>query len=306
MPLSLAQLPTPTQYLSRLSARLGAEVWIKRDDLTGFGLSGNKVRKLELLLNDALERGCHSVVTCGGIQSNHCRATALAARQLGLEPILLLRGAAPAIPEANLLLDHLLGAEIHFCNADDYRWKRDQLMQEIARPDSYIIPEGGSNGLGALAFARASAEVKEGPFDAVICAVGTGGTLTGLALGAELGPIMGIAVCEDRTAFRQRVDQIAADATNFGLGTLPPIGQGWDIIEGYQGPAYAIATPEIWDTIRLLARLEGVLLDPVYTGKAMHALVTEVQKGNWGQRLLFWHTGGAFGLFGRGKEVVTM
>lgn len=306
----LARLPTPLVPLRRLSEALGRsvssgrppavlEVWCKRDDLTGIGLTGNKVRKLEVLLADALAKGADTVVTTGGVQSNHARATAVACRQLGLRPVLLLRGEDPAVPEANLLLDRLLGAEIRWCTPEEYRTRRNERMAEIAAElgGAYVIPEGGSNGLGALGYVAAAAEVAaDGPFDHVVVAVGSGGTLAGLAMGADLGPVHGVAVCDDRAYFTARVRAIAAEAGR-------PLSDRWDVVEGYQGPAYGVATPGIWDTIALVARTEGLLLDPVYTGKAMHALVSEVRAGRWGGRILFWHTGGVFGLFGRGGEV---
>jgi D-cysteine desulfhydrase len=306
----LALGPTPLVPLRRLSAHLGVEVFAKRDDLTGFELSGNKVRKLELLLGDALARGADCVLTTGGAQSNHARATALAARQLGLAPFLLLRGERPDAPDSNLLLDALAGAAIRWCSPDDYRHRRDAILASWAdalRADGrrpYIIPEGGSNGLGAIAFARAAAELSaqlDGPIDRVVVAVGSGGTLAGLALGALPCPVSGVAVCDDAAYFSARVRAIAAEASALGAPPLPE--SGWEVVEGWQGPAYAVATPEIWETIALVARLEGLLLDPVYTGKAMHALRGEVLAGRWGGRIVFWHTGGAFGLFGRGAEL---
>ena len=303
----LALLPTPLVPLRRLSEALGADVWCKRDDLTGVGLTGNKVRKLEVLLADALAAGADTVITTGGIQSNHARATAVAARQLGLRPVLLLRGEPPPVPDGNLLLDLLVGAEVRWCTPEEYRTARDARMAEIARElraagaRPYVIPEGGSNGLGALGYVRAAEEVAGAGerFDHVICAVGSGGTLAGLALGPRIGLVHGIAVCDDRATFSARVHAIARE-----LGrALPAEGDRWEVTEGWQGPGYGLATGEIWDTIALVARLEGLLLDPVYTGKAMHALVSEVRAGRWAGRLLFWHTGGVFGLFGRGGEL---
>lgn len=311
-PLELSRLPTPVQVLPRLSAHLGVEVHTKRDDLTGFELSGNKVRKLDLLLADALEGGADTVITCGGLQSNHCRATAAACRRLGLDPVLLLRGELPAEPESNVLIDTLLGAELRTCTAEAYRERRDALMGELAddlrragrRP--YVVPEGGSNGLGAVGYALAAEELAtqiDGPYDAVFVAVGSGGTLAGLALGPDVGPVHGVAVCDDRAYFSARVTQIAAEAAAYGLGPLPAEGGRWRVVEGYQGPGYAVADAAIWGTIRLVARLEGLLVDPVYTGKAMHALVSEALAGRVRGRVLFWHTGGGFGLFGRGREL---
>jgi D-cysteine desulfhydrase len=303
---ALAQTPTPLQRLSRLSQALGADVWIKRDDLTGSVLSGNKVRKLELLLGDAVAQGCDIVLTTGGLQSNHARATAWAARSIGIEAGLLLRGTLPAVPEGNLLLDRLAGAQLRTCTAEEYRWERDALLASWAgelrgkgrRP--YVVPEGGSNALGSAAYTAAPSE-QEALWNAAhhVVAVGSGGTLAGLAMAGVPGQVHGIAVCDDAATFEARVSAIAADAAAWGL--TPPRDGGWEVIEGFQGPAYAVATPEIWETIAWVARLEGIALDPVYTGKAMHALVQRA--AGWSGRIVFWHTGGMFGLFGRGAEI---
>ncbi|MEZ4235525.1 MAG: pyridoxal-phosphate dependent enzyme [Myxococcota bacterium] len=170
----------------------------------------------------------------------------------------------------------------------------------------YVVPEGGSNGLGALGYVEAAREVAAlqlERFDGVVCAVGSGGTLAGLALGPDLGPVHGVAVCDDRATFAPRVEAIAGEALGYGVAPLGREGERWSVVEGYQGPAYAVATDEIWATIARVARTEGLLLDPVYTGKAMHALLSEARAGRWRGRWLFWHSGGAFGLFGRGSEV---
>ncbi len=307
--LDLARLPTPVQPLPRLSAAIGVEVHVKRDDLTGLGLSGNKIRKLERLLAAAVAEGADTVLTTGGLQSNHCRATALAARRLGLEPGLLLRGALPSTPDANLLLDRLAGAALRTCTPEDYRHRRDALLAawaqelEAAGRRPYIIPEGGSNGLGSLAYVDAARELRDqgADYDHVVVAVGSGGTLAGLALGGLPGTVHGVAVCDDAAFFTARVRAIADEVAELGGPSLPA--SGWEVVEGFQGPAYAVATPRTWDAIQRLARLEGLLLDPVYTGKAMEALLARVGEGAWRGRILFWHTGGAFGLFGRGHEL---
>lgn len=297
--IELARLPTPVHPLRRLSAEVGAELWVKRDDLTGFGLSGNKVRKLVRLLAEALEQGADTVITCGGLQSNHCRATAIACRQLGLEPVLLLRGLSEARGRrANLLLDHLMGATLHSCTAQEYSEARDERMEQLAtalraqgrRP--YIVPEGGSNLLGALAFRDAVGELQQ-DFDRVVVAVGSGGTLAGLAM-APLNEVVGIAVCDDAPTFEARVRAIAGDT--------PLQARRWWVDDRYKGPAYGVATPAIWASIRLAARLEGLLTDPCYTGKALHAVLEECRKGAYLGRTLFWHTGGAFALFDEAGE----
>ena len=315
-PLDLARLPTPLERLDRTSARLGLDVWVKRDDLTGFALSGNKVRKLAWLLADAVRGGATALVTTGGIQSNHCRATAACAARLGLRCVLLLRGAppGPADLDGNLLLDALFGAEIRWCTPEGYR-DREARMAAIAaglRADGevpYTIPEGGSNALGALGFARACGELRAqappGGFDSVVCAVGSGGTLAGLAMGGLQGRVLGIAVCDDAPTFRRRVGDIARAAAPLGLHLPPPGPDTWDVLGGWRGPAYAQTTPAAWRQHAAFSRETGLLLDPVYTGKAWAAVedLAVRDPARLGRRVLFWHTGGGFGLFGRGAEL---
>jgi D-cysteine desulfhydrase len=303
--LTLARLPTPLEPMPRFSAWLGAEVWVKRDDLTGLELSGNKVRKLELLLTDAQAAGADTIITCGGLQSNHCRATAAACRRLGLRPVLLLRGDVDAVPESNHLLDRLYGADLHACTPAEYSLQREGIMALLAgwheghgrRP--YVIPEGGSNAIGSWAYALAIEELGDARFDGVFAATGSGGTLAGLAMGRDVGPVIGVAVCDDAAYFEAKVRAIAAEGGR-------PVHERWRVLDAYKGPAYGVADDATWEAIRVVARTEGLLLDPVYTGKAMAALIGEVRAGRAAGRLLFWHTGGAFGLFGRGAEIAAL
>jgi len=310
----LASHQTPLHPLPRLSEAWGAELWIKRDDLTGFGLSGNKVRKLEYLVAAALEEGADTLITTGGTQSNHCRATAVAARQHGLDVHLVLRGQRPEhTAEGNLLLNQLLGATVHWLSPEVSNTDRDAEMQHLAtllrhegkRP--YVIPEGGSNGLGAMGYVRAAQEAMTQftlPMQGVVSAIGSGGTLAGMAMGFQGAPkAYGVAVCDDAAYFRDRVQAIGAATHALGGPLLAPAGTTWDVLDGFQGPGYAQATPEIWATIAEMAHLEGIFVDPAYTGKALHALKTKLLQGEWSGRWLFWHTGGGFGLFGRGEEV---
>ena len=293
--------PTPLHPLERVGDALGIELWCKRDDLTGFGLGGNKVRKLDHLLTDAVERGCRRVVTCGGVQSNHARATAVACRMLGLEPVLLLRGEPPEVPDGNLLLDQLLGAELHFVDQDGYDDRR-RRMEELAGPRGYVIDEGGSNGLGALGFVDARAELERQAvahrvrFDTILVAVGSGGTLAGLAAGDGPARTVGVCVCDDAPTFHAIVERID--------GELRPLGHAvgrYELVEGFQGPGYGLTTPEQLAAMARLARREGVLTDPTYTGKAWWALEQLAAEGRLGERVCFWHTGGVFGWFGRGE-----
>lgn len=307
-PLRLARQPTPLQPLRRLSAELGVELWIKRDDLTGAGLSGNKVRKLEYLLADAVSKGATTVITCGGIQSNHCRATALAARMVGLRPVLLLRGTPPEPDQidGNLLLDVILGAEVRWTDPAGYQ-RRDAIMADIADElrsageVPYVIPEGGSNALGAMGFVKAGQELAAQcdalgfSFDTVVSATGSGGTLAGLAMSGVESRMLGVAVCDDRAYFCAKVEAIAAEAGR-------PLSSDWDVLEGAQGRGYALSTPDELRAQARMAREEGILLDPVYTGKAWCGLLGRLRAdpGAFGGRVLLWHTGGLFGVFGRG------
>lgn len=323
--LPLARSNTPLEHLDALSDELGVDLWVKRDDLTGSHLSGNKVRKLDFLLADAVAQGATHVITCGGVQSNHARATALAARPLGLTPILLLRTPTgspdelPSPPTGNVLLDRLAGATIVTISPEDYRNARAERMATLAeslrqqghRP--YVVPEGGSNALGALGYVACAREINAqlgdlGPADVVVAATGSGGTLAGLALGFEdLGAktrAVGFAVCDDAAYFSAIVDRLAADAQVFGLPVLSK--DRYAVNDHYVGHGYARSTPhEIAFLAETLAR-HGLALDPVYTNKAFMGLLDTLRNapgtltadGSPPRRVVFVHTGGIFGLFG--------
>lgn len=218
-----------------------------------------------------------------------------------MRPVLLLRGERPTIPDGNLLLDVLADAELHFCTPEVYRDARNERMAAIAEQLAdagevpYVIPEGGSNALGSSAFIDAADELEE-VYDHVFVAVGSGGTLAGLAMSALQGRLHGIAVCDDTPTFTAIVERIAAEAGR-------PLTADWSVDDRFKGPAYGVSTPEQWRTIQQAARLEGLLVDPTYTGKALHALAATARSGEIGGKVLFWHTGGAFGLFGRGADL---
>ncbi len=311
--LKLAHLPTPLFRHDALDHIVGAEVWVKRDDMTGGPEAGNKIRKLEYLLAAAVNTQARAVITCGGVQSNHARATAILARRLGLRPVLLLRtadGAAPAHRVGNLLLDALVGAELRFITPAQYQL-RDALMQQLAAElaatgePAYVIPEGGSNGLGALGYIDAMAEVRAqldagdagGPaaFDAVIHACGSGGTAAGVCLGAGLHGVaeyaIAIAVCDDRAYFERRIEQIVAEAMQLLQTSLPHARAS--VLDQWKGPAYAVPSEDQARFIARIARETGLLLDPAYTGKAMFGLAQLSPKP---KRVLFLHTGGLPGL----------
>ncbi len=318
--IELARTPTPIQFLSRLSEEVGVEIHVKRDDLTGVELSGNKVRKLEFLLRDALDQGARRVYTCGGIQSNHARATAAAAARLGLSSLLFLRVRTepPAHAEGNVLLDLLAGAEITHITPEEYR-RADELMAARAvteDPPAYPIPEGGSNALGALGYARAVEEIVKQErelgitFDAVVHACGSGGTSAGLILGRKaLGlsaPIFGVNVCDDEAYFKERIAGILSDAAEQYAPSLSFSEDDVLILDGHVGPGYAENTEEDFEIIRRLARTEGLFLDPVYSVKAMKGMLKELKGGRLAgmKRILFIHTGGIFGLFPKADDLV--
>lgn len=318
-PVSLALTPTPLIPLHGVSQWLGREIWLKRDDLTGLELSGNKVRKLEYLVADAKARGADTLITCGGEQSNHCRATALAAIRHGLGAILLLRTETPDSPPTatgNILLDKLAGAQIRWISFE--QWKdRMKLMGEICNKletnghKGYVIGEGGSDAVGSQGYVEAARELSvqlqpHGTADtAIVVPCGSGGTVAGLAAGSVQFlagmPILAVPVCDSGAYFQKIVDGI--------LGTLssPEDSQCIQWIEGYVGAGYGKTRPAELASQKRFAELEGIFLDPVYTGKAFHGLVSEL-KDNPDKipgRVIFWHTGGIFGLFDGRKEILS-
>ena len=313
---SLARLPTPLEPLERIGAAEGLALWIKRDDLTGAALSGNKVRKLAFLAAAALARGADPLTPGGAVTSTPARAPAAAAARLGLRAHLVLRGSEPALPDGNLLLDRLVGAGTTFITAEQWT-DREAIMAAVADElaaagrRGYVIPEGGSNAHGAMGYAVAAWELLEQAREAgiavrrIVHAVGSGGTTAGLALGlAALGrpdiDVLGVAVCDDRAWFDGVIHRILDDAVEAGFAR-PAIRDEarWEIVEGYKGLGYARTTPEEMELCARIARTEGVILDPVYTGKAFRALLAEHRGGRFEGpgATVFLHTGGIFGLF---------
>lgn len=316
---SLGVFPTRVAPIRAPLRPGGAPLWVKRDDETGSDLSGNKVRKLEFLLAEAVEKRCDVVITCGGIQSNHCRATAVAARRLGLDSVLFLRGAAPAHADGNILLDLLVGAQPIFITPDEYGHRGELMAAEAQRLEAqgrrpYVIPEGGSNALGAWGYVSMLQELVEQGFAGRIrhlfCATGSAGTLAGLHLGVRLLglPITpwGVAVCDNEPYFRARVMEIVADFRDlFGVSVdLAP--EAVRVVEGYRGPGYALTYPRLLDLVRRLSAEEGLLLDPVYTGKAFLAMSDLLMDGTIPpeDEVAFIHTGGIFSLFAYRDELL--
>lgn len=322
--LSLARLKTPFYCLERLSARLGGpRLWIKRDDLTECGASGNKIRKLEFVLARALEAGCDTLVTSGGVQSNHCRATALLGARLGLEVHLLLRdeGEYGEVPEGNLFLDYLAGAKVTLVSKSRYRAEHQALVDGVAdncrkhdrKP--WVIPVGASDGHGVWGYVNAAAELVEDFAQAGIRpqklfhATGSGGTQAGLSAGALIHAlscdVIGLAVCDDADYFQRKVRSDLRHWASLYPVPVDPDAVTVTVNDQYIGAGYGIANEAVFDTIRLLAREEGIVLDPVYTGKAFHGMLEELRSGrlDYCSDIVFVHTGGIFGLMAQGHEL---
>jgi D-cysteine desulfhydrase family pyridoxal phosphate-dependent enzyme len=296
----LAHLPTPVDPAPRLSEALGVRVLVKRDDQTGLALGGNKARKLELLVADAKARGCDTLVTAGGPQSNFARMTAAAAARLGMTCHLVLGGRSPSVFSGNLILDRLFGAQLHFAGTDDWgAWETQ--VAEIAHelgPRAYAMPIGGASPLGALSFVHAAdellAQLPETP-DWVVVADGSGGTHAGLLVGLpESVRILGVDVARPPRPHALRVPELAQETAHLAGRTLPASEL---VIVDHAGPDYGAITKECREAVQLAARTEGLVLDPVYTGKALAGLIAGVQAGRIRGTIVFWHTGGAAALF---------
>ncbi|MFZ9414153.1 MAG: pyridoxal-phosphate dependent enzyme [Alphaproteobacteria bacterium] len=316
--IDLGVFPTPLEPAPRLAAAIGvASLHVKREDLAGPALGGNKIRKLELLLADARARGCDAVVTTAGQQSNFCRALAGTAAKLGMHCALLLRGAPPAVEAGNLLLDRLFGAEIRFLDVKDpwdprARAALDALAAELGarglRPHVIHLP-GESAGLGVAAWVRGALEL-DAQFaaqgidpDRLVLACGSSLTLAGLALGLRRAGrrcrVTGISVQQPASRLVPWVVEAAARALPL-LAPGPALGAGdFDMLDGFVGAAYGVPSAEAIDAVRLAGRSEGLVLDPVYTGKAMAGLVACARDGRVGahEHVVFLHSGGAPGLF---------
>ena len=318
---ALAHLPTPLEPLPRLSAALGgAEIWIKRDDCTGLATGGNKARKLEFLLGAARAEGVDTVITIGGVQSNHARQTAAAAARLGLRCQLVLPRVVPRDgPDyernGNVLLDRLLGAELHVVEdeAEAARCIQGLLSQAEAEGRRAVVhPPGGSTAIGALGYVAAVRELRgqveagAPDFARAYVAVGSGGTLAGLAAGGSLfdWALTWVGVCVAGHAARQRREVDALLAELEPLLSLPTAVGSILYEEACLGEGYGVPAPSTLEALRLAATTEGLLLDPVYTGKAMAALVGDVRSGRAGEGpILFWHTGGSPGLYAYREEI---
>ncbi len=303
-----AHLPTAIEPMPRLSAQLGGpKLLVKRDDQTGLGMGGNKVRKLEFVLAQAIAESAKTLITVGGIQSNHCRQTAALAARFGLKCILVLSGEEPQIPNGNLLLDNLFGASIVWTS----REKRDETLQQTYEDSKrngdypFLIPLGASTPMGALGYVEAMHELKEqgNVFDWIIVASSSAGTQAGMVLGAELtnfgGKILGISIDHPAKELQQTVADLANQASVVLGGDTSIRPENVLVNADYLGAGYAIAGKPEFEAIKLFAENEGLLLDPVYTGRAAAGMIGLIRKQffNPSDKVLFWHTGGATALF---------
>jgi D-cysteine desulfhydrase family pyridoxal phosphate-dependent enzyme len=304
----IAHLPTPVEPMARLSARLGGPtLLVKRDDQTGLALGGNKTRKLEYLIAEAQANGARSILTAGATQSNHCRQTAAAAARYGFECVLVLGGPQPETADGNVLLDHLFGARIVWAPPGERQQVFEHTFDEMwaAGKRPYKVPYGGSNEAGAAAYAFAFRELMDQGLkpDWIVFASSSGGTQAGLALGAKLagyaGKVLGISVDEPQDVLQERVADLASRTADF-LGEKVRLHPGEILVNAdYLGEGYAVmGAPEV-EAIRMFACNEGLLLDPVYTGRAAAGMIDLIRKGAFksGETILFWHTGGSPALF---------
>ena len=305
--------------MSRLRAVLGGgpRLLVKRDDAIGFAFGGNKVRKMRLVAGDALARQADTLITCGGVQSNHARVTAAAAAKLGLRCVLIANGAAPDRPTANALLDRLLGAEVRYVPTREARAVEMEAVASAQREAGrrpYVIPIGASTPLGAAAFVHAVTELLEqvAPPDVIVHSTSSGGTQAGLVAGCALAGIrtrvVGISADEPADVLATEIRRILSGLADLigpiaGSQSRPlanlPANLDVEIDDTWVGGGYGVPTPQSLEAIDLLARTEAIFLDPTYTAKAMAGLIARLRSGAFKdtETVLFWHTGGQVGLF---------
>lgn len=308
---SLGIFPTPIHRLPNISRELGTNVWIKRDDLCGVALGGNKVRKLEFLLADAKTKGYDLVMTTGQAQSNHAMLTAACALRMGMDCVLVLKERGITERRGNQILNYLMGVEVRFMDTDSYGEiyeEMDRIGGELGRK-VYKIPCGGSNALGSLGYVECMKEVSqfEQHFEHVVCACGSGGTAAGTILGAKLYMPDSHVMCAmvDNDPFDQIVPEIMREAvTLMGLNMEIPVPDLLDMC----GPGYSIPSEEGNEAIAMMLRLEGIVLDTCYTGKTFAGLIKRAREGFYKpeDNVLFIHSGGAGGLFAQDWEDIQL
>lgn len=311
--IELAQVPTPLLKLERLSAELGLELWLKRDDFTGLLETGNKIRKLEFLVGDALAQGADTLITCGTLQSNCCRAVAAVSARLGLRAVLALKGGRPSEYDGNLLLDRLLGATVRYCT--DTEWEKiDEVMEDLAARERaagrkpYLIPESGATAVGALGYLACGQEIAQQvrhgapDFDSIVITAFSGGSQAGLLMAKQLtglrAEILSVPVAWEGPRVQAYVSETIETARRrWGLAVEVPAEVR--LLDGYQGVGRADVRKEEFELLFRLARLEGIVLDPVYTAKAFGGLLDYLNRhpGRLGRRVCFIHTGGVFSIF---------
>ena len=309
----LAPHPTPIEETTRLAAALGPNaprLFVKRDDLLSFGCGGNKVRKIQTIAAEAQAAGADALVTCGGVQSNHARVTAAAGAALGMKVVLVLNGTPQPAPTANARLDKLFGADIRYVDSRD---ERAPMMEKVAadlnaaghRP--YVVPLGASTPTGALGFARWVAELAAAGVkpDVIIHATSSGGTQAGLITGCALfgvrARIVGVSADESAATLRAGISDLLSGVAERLAAKRETIGarREIEVDDSQVGAGYGVPTPASTEALELAARREGMLLDPVYTAKAMAGLIARVRAGEFTGKhtVLFWHTGGQVGYF---------
>jgi D-cysteine desulfhydrase family pyridoxal phosphate-dependent enzyme len=307
--MKFAHLPTVVEELPRLSAHLGGpRLLVKRDDQTGLAFGGNKTRKLEFLIAEALDNRAKMLISAGAIQSNHCRQVAAAAAKYGFECTLVLTGELPQQASANLLLDDLLGVEI--VSVVD-RKDRDRILEEtyeqklLAGKRPYLVPYGGSSPTGVLGYVFAVQELLQQGVrpDWIVFGTSSGGTHAGLTLGARLfdyyGRVLGISIDESEDWLKGHVSALASETSELLGNRIDFTPADIQATDAYCQAGYGVLTEAEREAIRLFARYEGLLLDPVYTGRAAAGLIDMIRKGVFksGETILFWHTGGQPALF---------
>ncbi|EEF34687.1 bifunctional D-cysteine desulfhydrase/1-aminocyclopropane-1-carboxylate deaminase, mitochondrial [Ricinus communis] len=324
---SLGHFPTPIHRWNLPNLPNGTEVWLKRDDLSGMELSGNKVRKLEFLMADAVAKGADCVITIGGIQSNHCRATAVAAKYLNLDSYLILRTSKALVDQdpgltGNLLVERLVGANIQLISKEEYsqlgsvtltKVLEEKLLKQGRKP--YVIPVGGSNLIGTWGYVEAIKEIEQQcqascgklKFDDIVVACGSGGTIAGLSLGSWLGTLKAkvhaFSVCDDPDYFYNFVQGLI-DGLEAGVNTHDIVN-----IQNAKGIGYAMNTSDELQFVKEVATATGVVLDPVYSGKAAYAMMKDMAENpkKWeGRKILFVHTGGLLGLYDKVDQMSSL
>lgn len=317
--ISLAHLPTPLDFMERLTRHLGGpRLLIKRDDQTGLAGGGNKTRKLEFLMAEAVAQGCDHVITVGGPQSNHCRQTAAAAAHCGLSCSLVFNGNPPPALNGNLLLNRLLGAHLYWSGSRPRAERLQEVIAEVKKMgrNPFVIPLGGSNVMGAAGYVLAMEELMgqvaaaDHNIDFIVVASSSGGTQAGMTLGAKVhgfrGQIIGISIDREANELKMQAAALAtATATHLGLGTISVADQV-EVNDDYLGEGYGVLGEPEREAIQMVAQIEGILLDPVYTGRAMAGLIDLIRWGAFTRRqtVLFWHTGGTPALFAYGEKLL--